>query len=50
MVYWRGMSDNVFYILFTESYKGSGLDEYMKQVLNTTPSLNMDTVVQEVQD
>ena len=45
-----GMSDKVFYVLFTESYKGSGLDEYMKQVLNTTPSLDVDTVVQEVQD
>ena len=45
-----GMSDKVFYMLFTKSYKDSGLDEYMKQVLNTTPSLDVDTVVQEVQD
>ena len=45
-----GMSDKVFYVLFTESYKGLGLDEYMKQVLNTTLSLNMGTVIQEVQD
>ena len=44
------MSDKVFYVLFTESYKGLGLDEYMKQVLNTTVSLNMGTVIQEVQD